>query len=73
MRRCVVLVHLLEILTDTSIVNRPQTIYYIMIAHFVEEFRIVSSFKYVLSTFTPHIIFVVFFMEFLLIPTKLQA
>jgi len=54
-------------------VNRPQTIYYIMIANFLEEFRIVPHSNYVLSTFISHIIFVVFFVEFLLLPTKLQA
>jgi hypothetical protein len=58
------------LLTDTSIVNRLQTSYYIMIANFVEEFRIVPHSEYALSTFTSHIIFVVFFMDFLLLPTK---
>jgi len=61
------------ILTDTSIVNRTQTVYYVMIANFVEEFRIVPHSNYVLSAFPSHIIFVVFFMEFLFLPTKLQA
>ena len=42
--------------------NRPQTIYYITIADFVEEFRIVPHSNYVLSTFTSHIIFAVFFV-----------
>lgn len=46
--------------------NRPQTIYYVMIANFVEAFRIVPHSKCFLSTFTSHIIVVVFFMEFLI-------